>query len=267
MPRARLGQNFLSDSAWRQRIARALDVRADQTWLEIGSGHGEMTELLAPRAGRLVAIEVDPPLAAQIRRRAQNWPNVALIESDVLKLDLAEAAGAPRFHVYGNIPYYITSPILHLLFAHALRIDSAHLVMQLEVAERLAANPGARAYGYLSAATQFHFAPKIELRIPPGAFRPAPKVTSALVSLRPPGVSESVSMEPNSAEAQRFLEFVGVCFAHKRKTLLNNLKSPRKFASGQLEELLRAAEIPLKSRAEQLTIPKFARLFRAMANS
>ena len=262
MPRTRLGQNFLADSSWRQRIARSLDVRRDQTWLEIGSGHGEMTELLAPLAARLITIEVDPPLAAQMRRRAQNWPNVTLIESDVLKLDLAETAAAPRFHVYGNIPYYITSPILQLLFENASRIDSAHLVMQLEVADRLVASPGSRDYGYLTVATQFHFTPKLELRIPPGAFRPAPKVTSALVSLRPPGASISASIEQNSPQAQSFLDFIGICFAHKRKTLLNNLKSIRKFAPGQLEELLRAAEIPANSRAEQLTIPQFVRLFR-----
>jgi 16S rRNA (adenine1518-N6/adenine1519-N6)-dimethyltransferase len=265
--RARLGQNFLADSSWRQRIARSLDIRADQTWLEIGAGHGEMTELLAPRAGRLVTIEVDPQLAAHMRDRAHSWPNVTVIESDVLKLDLAEAAAAARFHVYGNIPYYITSPILHVLFAQASRVDSAHLVMQLEVAERLVAQPGSRDYGYLSVATQFHFTPKLEMRIPPGAFRPQPKVTSALVALRPPGASESLSIAQNSAEAQRFLEFVGVCFAQKRKTLLNNLKSLRKFQAGQLEELLRSAEIPRNSRAEQLTVPLFAHLFRAMADS
>ena len=226
-----------------------------------------MTELLAARAARVVTIEVDHPLAIEMRKRATDWPNVTVIESDVLKLDLSAIAAAPRFHVYGNIPYYITSPILHLLFAHAARTDSAHLVMQLEVAQRLVAKPGSRAFGYLSVATQFHFTPKLVLRIPPGAFRPAPKVTSALVELRPPGAAHEISIAPNSAEAGRFLEFVGACFAHKRKTIANNLKSLPEFTAvnpNQLEELLRSACIPIKARAEQLTIPQLARLFRSL---
>ena len=268
MPGTRLGQNFLASPAWRERIAKSLDIRAHQTWLEIGAGHGEMTELLAQRAGRVVTIEVDHPLAIQMRKRAIDWPNTTVIESDVLKVDLAAVAAAPRFHVYGNIPYYITSPILHSLFAHASRIDSAHLVMQLEVAERLVAKPGTRDYGYLSVATQFHFTPKLAMRIPPGAFRPAPKVTSALVELCEPGAAKEISIAPNSQEALRFLNFVGACFAHKRKTLLNNLKSLPEFASGKTEELaehLRAAKIPANSRAEQLTIAQLARLFGAIS--
>ena len=264
MPGTRLGQNFLASAAWREKIAASLEIRGDQTWLEIGAGHGEMTEHLAARASRIVSIELDPKLASELRARAQLWPNVTLIESDVLKLNLANIAGATHFHVYGNIPYYITSPILHLLFAHSSRIESAHLVMQLEVAQRLVATPGSRDYGYLSVATQFHFTLKLAARIPPGAFRPAPKVTSALIELHPPGAASEISIAPNSDEANRFLHFVGTCFAHKRKTLLNNLKSLPGFASGQsgqLEELLRRVEIPTNSRAEQLSIAQLARLF------
>ncbi|HET9400102.1 MAG TPA: 16S rRNA (adenine(1518)-N(6)/adenine(1519)-N(6))-dimethyltransferase RsmA [Candidatus Acidoferrales bacterium] len=267
MPGTRLGQNFLATAAWREKIAASLEIRRDQTWLEIGAGHGEMTEHLAARASRVVSIELDPKLASDLRDRAESWPNVTLIESDVLKLDLANVAGPAHFHIYGSIPYYITSPILHLLFTQAQQIDSAHLVMQLEVAQRLVAKPGSRDCGYLSVATQFHFTPKIAMRIPPGAFRPAPKVTSALVELRPPGAALEISIAPNSADANRFLEFVGTCFAHKRKTLLNNLKSLPEFASGQtgkLQEILRRAQVPPNSRAEQLTIAQFARLFRGL---
>lgn len=270
MPGTRLGQNFLASVAWREKIAASLEIRPDQTWLEIGAGHGEMTEHLAARAARVVSIELDPKLASEVRQRSESWSNVTLVESDILKLDIANAVAVPHFHVYGSIPYYITSPILHSLFASAARIESAYLVMQLEVAQRLVAKPGSRDYGYLSVATQFHFTPKLAARIPPGAFRPAPKVTSALIELRPPGASREISIAPNSAEANRFLEFVGTCFAHKRKTLLNNLKSLPGFASdksGQLEEFLRRTQIPPNSRAEQLTIAQFARLFGVISRS
>jgi 16S rRNA (adenine1518-N6/adenine1519-N6)-dimethyltransferase len=276
MSPAPLGQNFLGDPAWRKRIAEGLPIHAGDTWLEIGPGHGEMTEFLAQRATRVIAIELDAQLAAGLRKRAAEWanatPNVTIVESDVLKADLAQLAGTEPFRIYGNIPYYITSPILHRIFALPRHPQSAHLVMQLEVAERLVSPPGHREYGYLSVATQFYCTPQMELKIPPGAFRPPPKVHSALVTLNFPGAGAQLKLRDPSA----FMDFVQLCFAQKRKTLVNNLrakfskkKPSRKKSSANepefdLPEILRANNISATARAEELTVAQLAALFDAL---
>jgi len=272
MSPAPLGQNFLGDAAWRKRIADVLPVRDGDTWIEIGAGHGEMTKFLAKRAARVIAIELDAQLAAGLRKRISDWPNVSLVESDVLDADLALLAGADSFRIYGNIPYYITSPILHRVFALSRHPESAHFVMQLEVAQRLVSPPGHREYGYLSVATQFYSTPEITFKIPPGAFRPPPKVDSALVTLNFPGAGDKLQLENPAA----FMEFVQLCFAQKRKTLANNLrakfsaKKPRRKAASRtasepsLIEVLRAAEISPTARAEELTVAQLATLFLAL---
>jgi 16S rRNA (adenine1518-N6/adenine1519-N6)-dimethyltransferase len=273
MPPAPLGQNFLGDPAWRKRIAEGLPMHAGETWIEIGAGHGEMTEFLAQRATRVIAIELDAQLAHGLRKRAEEWPNVTIVESDVLLADLAQLAGNDPFRVYGNIPYYITSPILHRIFAMPRHPKSAHLVMQLEVAERLVSPPKHREYGYLSVATQFYSAPEITFRIPPGAFRPPPKVDSALVTLNFPGAGADLRMRDESA----FMEFAQLCFAQKRKTLVNNLrakfakkKPSRKTSSGEpagfdLVEVLKVEGISATARAEELTVAQLAALLHALS--
>lgn len=272
MSPAPLGQNFLGDPAWRKRIAEGLPIHAGETWIEIGAGHGEMTEFLAQHATRVVAIELDAQLAHGLRKRAEDWPSVTIVESDVLLADLAHLAGEDQFRVYGNIPYYITSPILHRIFALPRHPKSAHLVMQLEVAERLVSPPKHREYGYLSVATQFYSTPEITFRIPPGAFRPPPKVDSALVTLNFPGADANLKMR----DASTFMDFVQLCFAQKRKTLINNLrakfakkKASRKSASNttpefDLAEVLREAGISITARAEELTVAQLAGLFRKL---
>jgi 16S rRNA (adenine1518-N6/adenine1519-N6)-dimethyltransferase len=272
MSPAPLGQNFLGDPAWRKRIAEGLPIHSGDTWIEIGPGHGEMTEFLAQRATRVIAIELDAQLAAGLRKRAEEWPNATIVESDVLKADLAQLAGTEPFRIYGNIPYYITSPILHRIFALPRHPKSAHLVMQLEVAERLVSPPKHREYGYLSVATQFYSTPQIELKIPPGAFRPPPKVDSALVTLNFPGAGAKLELRNPSA----FMDFVQLCFAQKRKTLTNNLrakfgkkKSSRKKSSNDepqydLPEILRGNNISVTARAEELTVAQLAALFHAL---
>ena len=134
-----------------------------EVWIEIGPGHGEMTRLLAAPNRRLIVIEADPRLAEALQQRfaaqPDEWPGVEVIARDVLQVDLGKLTEG-KFHVYGNLPYYITSPILHQLFGYADRVASIHVVMQLEVAERIAARPGCREYGYLSAACQFYTRPR-----------------------------------------------------------------------------------------------------------
>jgi 16S rRNA (adenine1518-N6/adenine1519-N6)-dimethyltransferase len=202
MARQRLGQHFLADSDWREQIARAIRVSAHSPefsasldrssdkpfcWIEIGAGHGEMTEHLASTGAPVTAIEIDAALVRRLQRLTQQFPNLHVVSSDVLKVDIAEIAAGRRVRIYGNLPYYITSPILHHLFAFAEIIDEIHIVIQLEVAERLAAEPGGRDYGYLSVATRLYSRPEIVMKIPREAFDPPPEVDSALVTLRLPG--------------------------------------------------------------------------------
>jgi 16S rRNA (adenine1518-N6/adenine1519-N6)-dimethyltransferase len=270
----RLGQHFLASAAWRERIARlvlgpnsaaawskvggpAAASRREDLWVEIGAGHGEMTSLLAAQVGRLIAIELDPRLLPRLQEHTAKLPNVTVTAGDVLALDLTELTEGERFRAYGNLPYYITSPIVHRLLAQADRLEAAFLVVQLEVAERMTAHPGSRDFGYFSAFTQFYSRPEILLRIPPGAFQPPPKVSSALVALRLPGERTKLGITDEAG----FLKFLKVCFAQKRKTLRNNLRSlmPQEEAA----ELLHECGIGASARAEEIGVAEFARLFAA----
>src|ERR1700691_3287221 len=167
MARQPLGQHFLISEAWRERIRSDLAPAAAVPWVEIGAGRGEMTCELARDGVRVVAIETDARLIPFLQ--ALDIPHVEVVHGDVLEADLPALAGGP-FRVYGNLPYYITSPILHrLLGVFAASIRDIHIVVQSEVAERIAAAPGGREYGYLSAFCQFYSRPEILLSIPPGA--------------------------------------------------------------------------------------------------
>jgi 16S rRNA (adenine1518-N6/adenine1519-N6)-dimethyltransferase len=262
MARQRLGQHFLNGPGWQKRILDTLPGGPDDVWIEIGPGHGEMTRALAARSRRLIAIEADTRLAANldeaVRTQPDQWPGVEVVTGDVLELDLARLAGG-KFRVYGNLPYYITSPILHQLFGCAKQVSSIHAVMQFEVAARVVARPGGREYGYLSAACQFYTRPKITLKIPPGAFRPPPKVTSALVHMAMPGEGASL----NIADEPKFLKFIQLCFSHKRKTLRNNLLTIA--PDTRIHEALTSCGLRSDARAEQLSLAHFAALFAAFA--
>jgi 16S rRNA (adenine1518-N6/adenine1519-N6)-dimethyltransferase len=258
MGRQKLGQHFLSDIGWRKRVLATLPLTANDTWIEIGPGHGEMTQFLAGDGRCVIAIEADSKFVAGLRASADaqpaHWSGVQIVSGDVLAADIASLTANP-FRVYGNLPYYITSPILHHLFRWASQICSIHIVIQLEVAERIVARPNVRDYGYLSTFCQFYAKPKITLRIPPGAFRPPPKVKSALLSMTLPGERAHL----NVADEKRFLEFVQACFAQKRKTLRNNLLAIT--GDKEIHEALAATGLRPDARAEQLTLAQFAALF------
>ena len=202
------------------------------------------------------------PLAEDLREKVSShpreWPQVEIVSGDVLTVDFGKLVSG-NFHIYGNLPYYITSPILHHLFEYAGQIISIHIVIQLEVAERIVAKPGRREYGYLSALCQYYANPAIVLRIPPGAFRPPPKVQSALVRMTLPG--ERVAL--NVRDDKRFLQFIQGCFEQKRKTLRNNLK--RLASDQEIHRALEDSGLRLDSRAEQLTLAQFAALFARLA--
>jgi 16S rRNA (adenine1518-N6/adenine1519-N6)-dimethyltransferase len=262
MARQRLGQHFLADLHWREEIARAIRVSPHSTvplprddqhcWIEIGSGHGEMTEHLLAAGATVHAVEIDPPFIAGLRRLAQKSANLRVVPGDILKADLAAIASGCRIRIYGNLPYYITSPILHHLFTFADVIDEIHIVIQSEVALRLAAQPGTRDYGYLSVVTQFYTRPEFVFEIPRAAFEPPPEVASALVTLRLPGERAKLSL----GDATRFLDYVKLCFSQKRKTLVNNLRSFAK--PDRVREALASLNLRPDSRAEQLPVAQLA---------
>jgi 16S rRNA (adenine1518-N6/adenine1519-N6)-dimethyltransferase len=298
MARQRLGQHFLADLHWREEIARAIRVsphslaplagddrslgtplpRDDQhCWIEIGAGHGEITQHLLATGAPVHAIEIDPAFTAGLRRLAKQFPNLNVVPGDILETDVAAIASGRRIRIYGNLPYYITSPILHHLFAFADLIDEIHVVIQTEVARRLAAQPGTRDYGYLSVLTQFYTRPELVFEIPRDAFNPPPEVTSALVTLRLPGERAKLSLAsstgPNkSAQANlshdaesRFLDFVKLCFSKKRKTLVNNLRSLAE--PDRTREALVSLSLRPDARAEQLSVSQLVALHARIAGT
>jgi 16S rRNA (adenine1518-N6/adenine1519-N6)-dimethyltransferase len=273
MARQRLGQHFLADAGWREEIARAIHVSPDSIapapqgqgagycWLEIGPGHGEMTERLAATCAPVFAVELDAKLARELRRLEKRFPNLKVLVGDILDTDLAKLAAGRRVRVYGNLPYYITSPILRRLFESAEIIEEIDILIQHEVALRLAAQPGGRDYGYLSVLTQYYSRPELVLEIPKRAFEPPPDVDSALVTLRLPGARTKLAGIDEGA----FLTFVKTCFAQKRKTLANNLK-PR-FATSAVRDALGLLHVRADARAEQLSVSELAALFQTLTKT
>lgn len=241
--RAPKGQNFLYQREWLARVAAAVGPGDDV--LEIGGGPGGLTALLAGQSRRLWVVELDAALAEGLRQQG-----FQVIEGDILELDLtalAEKEGVQRWRIAGNLPYYITSPILLHLFRHAGRIAGATTLVQREVAERLAAVPGTRAFGLLTVTTQLYARVERLFDIPPGAFRPPPQVHSTLVRL---------TMAPQAAalgvEEASFLAFLRRGFAHKRKQLAGFFGDPAR------------AGLPAKARAEELSLEDWARLYRTL---
>jgi 16S rRNA (adenine1518-N6/adenine1519-N6)-dimethyltransferase len=270
MARQRLGQHVLADAGWREQIAQAIRVSpqsiggalahkaAHDCWIEIGAGHGEMTEQLAASGAPVVAIEIDPSLAGQVRKLARGFSALTVIEGDILQMDIAALAAGRRIRIYGNLPYYITSPILQHLFQYSEIIDEIDIVIQTEVALRLTAEPRSKSYGYLSVVTQLFARPEFVFEIPRGAFRPPPEVGSALVALRLP----SPLRELRQRGGEPLLQFVKVCFSQKRKTLANNLRV--RWTRVQVQGALDVLKLKPEARAEELSVLELAALHQAL---
>ena len=268
----KLGQHFLTDQSAAMQIVDALGDVSHRTVFEIGPGKGVLTGMLARRARRLIAVELDRVLAAQLRMEYGQTRNVEIIEGDVLAIDLntvfgprpgttrTEEEAIERVSVVGNIPYYITSDILLRLFEHRNYVESMVMMVQREVADRLAAPPGGSEYGLLSATAQLYSRVEKLFDLPPGAFSPPPKVHSAVVRL---------TIEPRLEELQvperEFIDFLKLSFSQKRKTLWNNLKSH--YETRQLKTALEQTGIESTVRAEALSLDESANVFRALQNS
>jgi len=255
-PRAkkRYGQHFL-ESAWADKLVEAIAPAPDDRFLEIGPGPGALTLRLAPRVAHLTAVELDAEMVASLAPQAP--PNVTLIHADFLEFDPASLPGERPFRVVGNLPYNVSSPILFkLLGIHRAQggLSDATLMVQREVADRLVARPGTADYGVLSILVQLHADVRRVLALPPGAFRPAPRVRSAVVSFRfrPPAVP--------LADERGFEAMVRMMFMQRRKTLLNALTAYAAFRRVQPRAALDAAGIDPRRRPETLQLTELARL-------
>jgi 16S rRNA (adenine1518-N6/adenine1519-N6)-dimethyltransferase len=260
--RKRFAQHFL-EPAWVTKLIAVIAPQPDDHFIEIGPGRGAITEPLAARVARLVVVEVDRDLAAELVGR--DLPNVTVVNHDVLDVDLAGIApveaGAHSVRIAGNLPYNISSPILFkLLEASASGLfKDAHLMLQKEVADRLVAQPGTGDYGVLTLSAKVRADVTRVLSLPPGAFRPAPKVHSAVVRLdfRPP--------PPDIDDPKLLVDVVRSVFTQRRKTMSNAL-APFATARGLVaREVLAQAEIDPKARPETLSLSDYARLSRVCA--
>ena len=267
----KLGQHFLDDESAAVQIVDSLGDISHKTVFEIGPGRGVLTSLLARRARRLIAVELDRVLAAQLRMQFGQTRNVEIVEGDVLAIDFntlfgprpgttrTESETTEPVSVVGNIPYYITSELLLRLFEHRNYVESMVLMVQREVADRLVAAPGGSEYGLLSATAQLYARVEKLFTLPPTAFTPPPKVHSAVVRL---------TIEPRLQELQvperEFIDFLKVSFAQKRKTLGNNLKA--RYGAQELKSALEQAGVKATVRAETLSLEKNAAIFRALHN-
>ena len=257
----RFGQHFLIDSDVLEAIADALNPLSGDVVVEIGSGRGALTDVLVRQAhgSQLVlAIEIDRALAAILIKRFQAIPNVRVIEGDILEMDVASLAGAP-FVVAGNVPYYITTPILFRVLRPPFPRRAVFL-LQREVADRIVASPGSKTYGALSVTIQAISDAVIVCNVPAAAFKPPPKVESAVVRITPRATG---LIEPH--EVEDFRVFVQGSFGMRRKQMINVLSAVGRQASADAARVLESLGIDPKARPETLTPEQFVALMRRTA--
>jgi 16S rRNA (adenine1518-N6/adenine1519-N6)-dimethyltransferase len=266
----KLGQNFLADRQAAGKIVGALGDISGSLVVEIGPGRGALTDTLLQKAGRVIAIELDRMLATALRVKYSREPRMEVLEGDVLAIDfrtvLHRTIGPlgdlrpekpQRARLVGNLPYYITSDILLHVFDFYDQFDLMVIMVQREVAERIAAKPGSRDYGLLSATAQLYAQVEDLFTLPPGAFVPPPKVHSSVLRLRIAPRFDELGVQP-----KEFIEFLKLAFAMKRKTLLNNLKN--RYSQEQIRAALKQAGVRADIRAEALSLEGTASIFRSL---
>ncbi|HKQ77728.1 MAG TPA: 16S rRNA (adenine(1518)-N(6)/adenine(1519)-N(6))-dimethyltransferase RsmA [Blastocatellia bacterium] len=260
-----LGQNFLVGSHYPRRIVDSVSPRTGETIVEIGPGQGALTGLLLESGARVIAIELDPELIPRLSRLFSGRDNFRLIEADALKVDYCElVAPDATARVVANLPYYISTPILQRLIEYRRCLTELTLMLQREVVERITADPGGKEYGFLSVLTQFYCQVEKLFDVPPGAFRPSPKVYSSALRLR----ARARPVAPVNDEVL-MIELTKTLFAQRRKTIFNNLRAGwnRLGLPGQsaIADLLFSCKLDPKRRAEELSIEEIARLADAIA--
>jgi 16S rRNA (adenine1518-N6/adenine1519-N6)-dimethyltransferase len=255
MARKHLGQNFLFDRSILERIIEASGVAADDTVVEIGPGPGSLTRLLSETAKRVIAIELDQELYDRLRSELIGYRNVELVHGDAMQFPYEQIG---RFKVVANIPYYITTPIIFRLLDAKESLETITLTIQKEVAERIVAPPGGKDYGVLSIMIQYLARPELRFVIPKEAFRPVPKVDSAVVHMT---ILERPSVSVR--DEKMFFRVVRTAFSQRRKTLSNSLKGLAEDPKGPLT----AAGIDPRRRPETLSLEEFARLADALRES
>lgn len=266
----KLGQHFLLDVGAAQKIVEALGDVSNRTVIEIGPGRGVLTDVLAPRARRVIGIELDRVLAAQLRMRYATRPNVEILESDFVTAQFTSMVGRrpgplhdlrptqpETVDVVGNLPYYITTDIVLRILELHQNIERAVIMVQKEVADRIAAKAGSREYGLLSATAQLFARVDKLFTLPPEAFSPPPEVHSSAIRL---------TMAPRLQELQveegPFIAFLRLAFAQKRKTLANNLRG--QYDAAAIRAALKSAGVRSDVRAEAMSLEKTATVFRAL---
>ena len=249
--RKRFGQHFLTDEAVLQRMADLIRLGPDDKVVEIGPGTGALTAVLHEAPARYLAVEIDRDLAPELTRR---FPRVEVVNADVLRVSLEELLGSQSWRVVGNLPYNISTPLLVRLFAHADRIRDMHFMLQREVALRLAAVPGTKAWGRLTVLAQYHCQVELLFEVAPESFSPPPKVWSAVVRMTPlPAGSHTLE------DSQLFSDLVAASFGQRRKTLRNSLRQLADVAD------LEAVGIDPGARAEAIPVAGFVALANRLA--
>ena len=254
------GQNFLIDPNVLQRVMDAAGVAEDDCVLEIGPGIGTMTQLLAERAGKVVAVEIDRNLIPILEETLSPYPNVTVINEDILKLDVRELIsgqeGCP-VKVVANLPYYITTPIIMSLLESGAPLENITVMVQKEVAERMQAGPGTKEYGALSLAVQYYSEPEVVANVPPNCFIPRPNVGSAVIRLTRYGTPPV-----QAADAGKLFAIIRASFNQRRKTLANSLgNAPGLGVSRErVAQVLEEMGLPAMVRGEALTLTQFAAL-------
>ena len=256
-PKKHFGQHFLHDRAVIERIVAAIAPQPGDRVVEIGPGEGALTMPLLRAAGRLTVIELDADLIEPLRAHARGIGDLEIIHADVLKTDFAALAGDGKLRIAGNLPYYVSSPILFQCLASLDAIADMHFMLQKEVVDRMAAAPGSKVYGRLSVALQLACRVEPLLRVPPGAFRPPPKVESAVARLIPLPAKQ----RPDAATAAAIEAVVRAAFGQRRKTLANSLRGLLDAAAIQI------AGIDPRARAENVAPEGYVALARQAASA
>ena len=250
----KLGQNFLIDENVVRQIVAAAELSEADTVLEVGPGIGTLTQGLAESKARVVAVELDTRLLPVLATTLEGYDNVRVVHGDILKVNIMEEVGAPSFKVCANLPYYITTPIIFALLEKRLPMERLVAMVQKEVAERMAAQPGGKEYGALSVAIQYYTEPKIAFIVPPTSFIPAPAVDSAVIVCKR---REKPPVEV--CDEGLFFRVVKAAFSLRRKMLSNSLKNMG-IKSEQVAKWLELAGVDGKRRAETLSLEDFAKL-------